>query len=159
MRDHVKEQLVKAGAFDFDPLSRKAKFEAVEGLIAWAHRVQAEAAGGQANLFGEESFEAFQMESSDDEWARRELLANEKEVLGFYVSGHPLDTHRELFQHHTTCDSAGLANVPSGSEVLIGGQIQSLRNHITAKGKPMAFVCLEDLRGFVDLVVFPKTLE
>lgn len=155
----VIEQLIKSGAFDFDPSPRKAKFDAIENLLAWSHKIQEEASGGQANLFGEESFDACLFDRNAAEWDRRDLLAHEKDALGFYFSGHPLDAHAELFRRHTTCDSNSLSQVPPGSEVLIGGQIQALRPHLTAKGQPMAFVCLEDLNGFIDLVVFPDAYE
>lgn len=153
----VIEVLIKSGAFDFTGHSRKAMADAIEELCAWGHGVQEESRGGQVSLFAQmdDGPRCFvQIQGSD--WERRERLTMEKEVLGLYLSGHPLDTYRDLLRHHTTCDSTDLNKVPAGSEVFFGGQIQSIRQHATAKGDLMAFVCLEDLKGLADLVVFPK---
>lgn len=153
----VIEQLVKAGCFDFCQLPRRALFEQVEGLIVWGGQAQKEKMGGQTSLFGEDSPE-FRPNYRKEEWDRKVLLSYEKETIGFYLSGHPLDQYRELFRHHTTCDSAHLAQVPAGSEVVLGGQVHGLRQIQTSKGDAMAFLTMEDLHGMMDIVLFPRVL-
>ncbi|MCB1051523.1 MAG: DNA polymerase III subunit alpha [Acidobacteria bacterium] len=154
----VVEQLVKAGCFDFCNRPRKALFDAIEDLIGWGNQRQKEQAGGQGSLFGDTE-EALYIQFRSEEWDRKELLAFEKEAVGFYLSGHPLDQYKELFRRHTTCDSAGLPDISVGSEVIMGGQVQSMRQIQTTKGDTMAFVTLEDLQGLTDLVLFPRTYQ
>ena len=155
----VIEQLIKAGAFDFSGYPRRAMAEAVEDLISWGHHMQKQATGGQDNLFGSSFAELCSVKISDAVWERNERLAYEKEAIGFYLSGHPLDGYRDLFRRHTTCDSQSLEDIPDGSEIVIGGQVQAIRQITTTKGDPMAFMTLEDLKGFADLVLFPRIFQ
>ncbi|MCB1041620.1 MAG: DNA polymerase III subunit alpha [Acidobacteria bacterium] len=155
----VVEQLIKAGAFDFTGKTRCALFEAVEPMVEWGHHMQKEAIAGQDSLFGDAPLDLCGVKIGDSEWERTERLGFEKEAIGFYLSGHPLDEYKDLFRRHTTCDTQSVQDVPSGSEIILGGQIQGIRQITTSKGDVMAFLTLEDLKGLADLVLFPKTYQ
>lgn len=155
----VVEQLVKSGAFDFTGCARRGMFEAIEAFLAWGQKTQRETAGGQGSLFGESAAESCSIPISEEEWPRKELLAYEKEALGIYISGHPLDAYRKLLAKHATCNTSDLERMSDGSELILGGIVQSIRKIVTAKGDDMAFVNLEDDRGLADVVVFPRGYE
>lgn len=155
----VVEVLVKSGAFDFMELPRRAMFEAIEELHSWGNQAQKEARGGQNSLFGDNAQERCYVQFGDREWPEKELLEYEKETLGFYLSGHPLDAYRKLFKKHATSYTNGLEKLPAGNEVIIGGLAQSIRKITTQKGDMMAFLTLEDFYGVADVVVFPKSFE
>lgn len=85
------------------------------------------------------------------------MLAYEKEALGLFVSGHPLDVHSETLEQFTDSDTLSLKEKPDGVMVRIGGLIRSVKHHTTKKGDPMAFVTLEDFKGMVEMVIFPQS--
>jgi DNA polymerase-3 subunit alpha len=91
-----------------------------------------------------------------DEWAENVLLGFEKEALGFYITGHPLARHAAAIKRFATCDTAGLQERSDKEEVKICGIVAGLKELTTKKGDRMAFVTLEDLNGFVEMVVFPE---
>jgi len=155
----VVEVLVKSGAFDFTGHARKGMFEAIEAMLAWGQKTQKEAAGGQESLFGDAIVDTCGIQIGEQEWPRKELLEYEKESLGIYISGHPLDAYRSLLVKHASCNTGDLERMSDGTELIIGGMVQSVRKITTAKGDLMAFVNLEDYRGVADVVVFPRTYE
>jgi DNA polymerase-3 subunit alpha len=93
------------------------------------------------------------------EWSSTEKLAKEKETLGFYVSGHPLDQYRSELKQFTTCDSEGLASARDGWEVSMGGIIRGVKKLTDKKGNLMAFVTLEDYAGAIDIILFSKVYD
>ncbi|CAM2070639.1 DNA polymerase III subunit alpha [Sulfidibacter corallicola] len=155
----VIEVLVKSGAFDFMELPRRAMFDAIEDLHGWGQQIQKEAKGGQDNLFGEDVGERCYVKFGEHEWPDKEKLDFEKETLGFYLSGHPLEAYRKLFKKHATGYTRDLEKTAAGNEVIIGGLVQSVRKITTQKGDMMAFLTLEDFYGVADVVVFPKSYE
>lgn len=165
----VLESLVKAGAFDGLKPEKAAQVRAqlmgdLEAVMARSAKFREEADIGQSSLFEMAEFSKGpkpRVESGvmarplASGWSERELLANEKEVLGFYLSGHPLarfQSELNLFTTHR------LDNLPSGNAgVRIAGMIGSVRRMVTkAKKEPYARCRFEDLHGEVDLVIFPK---
>ncbi len=90
------------------------------------------------------------------EWPREELLAAEKDVLGFYLSGHPLDEYRELAARLKTVSASELAARPPASRVLLLGLVGGLTENATKSGNRMAFATLELVDGSVPLTVFPE---
>jgi DNA polymerase-3 subunit alpha len=89
------------------------------------------------------------------EWERPQLLAGEKETLGFYVTGHPLAEHRALLARHTNLTTEDLPSLPDKSTVKLGAIVTAVKEISTKNGERMAFVTLEDLAGSVEAVVFP----
>lgn len=110
------------------------------------------------DIHEEESFKfSFQEVPDIEEWPEHELLANEKEMLGFYITKHPLARFERLLHAYSTCSVSKLANLSDGQEVLIGGIVKKVRTTVTRKkGEKMAIVTLEDLDNFVGVLVFPS---
>mgnify|MGYP003340571971 CR=1 FL=1 len=93
-------------------------------------------------------------------WSPKQLLAFEKEALGFYVSGHPLDRYRgDLTRYATATTSEFGLGARSAGEHSIGGIVSQYREMITKKGDKMARFVLEDQAGSLEVVCFPKTFE
>jgi len=157
----VHESLIKAGAFDFLGASRAKLCAALDAVMDQAARRLREIESGQANLFGDQIEAAGESPAARDplpdvaDWSDREKLAYEKETLGFYVSGHPLEPFTEELGEMCSHTTAGLADASSSSEVTVGGIVSALKRRKTRKGDWMATFSLEDLEGAVEVIVFP----
>jgi DNA polymerase-3 subunit alpha len=158
----VLESLVKCGAFDSLGQARAQVFAEIEFQMNRAGSVQRDKERGQAALF--DSSPALAMprnggvKTSDiPQWSQSEMLTFEKELLGFYVTGHPLTQYAEILQRYELASSAQLQQLQDGQATRIGGIISKLQQKITRQGKPMAIATLEDLDGAVEVLVFPDT--
>ncbi|MEW6547763.1 MAG: DNA polymerase III subunit alpha [Bacillota bacterium] len=153
------ESLIKAGAFD----SLGAKRAQLLGILDQAlERGQGEARGaGQLSFFdlGAEEFAAQDLLPDVPEFPQAALLAMEKEVLGLYLSGHPLDPFRPHLEKGATHRCADLHNATDGSTATVGGVVLGVKRISTRAGEPMGFVELEDTSGHVEVVVFPRVFE
>lgn len=167
------EALIRCGAFDelHGAESRAAMMAAVEAAMT---RGAQEAALQSSDdfLFGAVSNEAAAAAaaSEPDEpalpnvpaWPRKQQLDEEKSVLGFYVSSHPLDDWREAMQRYATVDLADVRKLRANVEVVLGGMFSRIKYHLLTKGKSagqrMAFVTMEDRTGSIDLVMFADKL-
>ena len=155
------ETIVRAGAFDCFAKPRAQLMEALDRAIEAAKSMQKEAASGQASLFSAPAFAASvkPREIYDDalpEWPELERLKLEKEAIGFYVSGHPLDRYAAELKRYTSATIASLSeiNTRGASEVVLGASITSVRERPLKDGSGrMAFVGLEDLTGAVEIRV------
>jgi DNA polymerase III subunit alpha len=133
---------------------------ALDEAVDAGQKLQRERELGQESLFGAEQIvtprggAAFTGEG--EEWPENVLLANEKEALGFYITGHPLARHSAAIKRFATCDAAGLAERADKEEVSLCGIVAGIKELTTKKGDRMAFVTLEDLSGFIELVIFPE---
>ncbi len=162
----VMESLIKAGAFDFCGTSptktRAALMASLEQSLERTLSAREDRSRGQESLFNEHQIQG--NNGSVDgklpnvpEWSEHELLSQEKEVLGFYVSGHPLAKFKDELKYYST---HGLANLPTAadSRVRAAGIIANVRRLVSKKSKAAyARFKLEDLEGEVDCVVFPKS--
>ena len=132
----------------------------MEDAVEFGQRVQKERNNPQMGLFdmGDNQGRSINVPPMPavDEWDERQLLAFEKESLGFYVTGHPLRRYEALLDKYSNTDTATIMDADNGSRVRIGGMIQSIRTLRTRKGDLMAFVALEDLSGSVEIIVFPE---
>jgi len=152
------EALIKTGACDCFSQTRATLFAQIERTLARAASILSDKQKGQSSLFGalEEKSSSVMPEtiSSLPEWPQHELLAHEKELLGFYVTGHPLTPLAPLLQRFSLHNTAQLADVANRSMTRIGGMIAAV-SHGTSKksGKPYSMVTLEDLDGSVQLLV------
>ncbi len=157
------ESLIKAGACDCVPGHRAQLFEAIDRALDMAQSAQTDRARGQISLF--ESAEMQTQVVNDRalpdvvEWTERERLAHEKDMLGFYLSGHPLDRYRTDLAEMGMRSVGDLAGLPNNANVQIGGVLIEVKPHTARNGRPMAFGALEDLSGVVDLVVFSDHFE
>ena len=164
----VTESLVKAGAFDSLDHPRKGLFlihvEAVESVIGTK---KAEAIG-QFDLFGDAGggaddtmAEVFAVKVPDQEWDSKHKLALEREMLGLYVSGHPLSgvEHAIAAQTDTSITQLLEGNISDGAQITIGGIISSVTRRVNKKGEPWAAVTLEDMVGGVEVYFFPRAFQ
>jgi len=147
---------VKCGAFESQHASRASAWASLDAALERGASTQRDKAIGQENLFG-----SLDTTSGGDapklieapEWTDRERLAHEKELLGFYVTGHPLAAvSKELARYTDT--TASSVEGKAGREVRIGGLLVGLRETRTKRGARMAFGQLEDLEGGFELVIF-----
>jgi DNA polymerase-3 subunit alpha len=152
------EALIKTGACDCFGQTRATLAAQIERTLARAASILSDKQKGQSSLFGalEEKSSSAMPEtiSSLPEWPQHELLAHEKELLGFYVTGHPLTPLAPLLQRFSLHNTAQLATAQNRSMTRIGGMIAAV-SHGTSKksGKPYSMVTLEDLDGSVQLLV------
>ena len=153
------ECLIKVGALDSFGHSRAEMLDGLDQLLnaSASHFRAAEA--GQLSLFGGAagSFSTLQLPRAKSEITRREMLTWEKELMGLYVSDHPLQPVIEELQALVTHYSQQLTEDDNGKPVVMAGVVTSLRAHQTKKGDAMGFVSVDDLQGHLELVVFPRT--
>jgi DNA polymerase III subunit alpha len=152
------EALIKTGACDSFGATRATMFAQIERSLSRAASIQSDKQKGQSSLFGaleEKSSSAMpEIISNLSEWPQHELLAHEKELLGFYISGHPLTPLAPLLQKYSLHTTAQLATVANRSMTRIGGMIAAVSHGVSKKsGKPYSMVTLEDLEGSVQLLV------
>jgi DNA polymerase-3 subunit alpha len=152
------ESLIKVGALDVHG-SRLALLEAMDRIVAVSVSHFKAAESGQLSLFGEHTgvVDAIELPPVSYEVSRREVLNWERELIGLYVSDHPLNPIMETLTSVVTHYSGQLIDVSPDERVRLAGMITRIRHHQTRAGKPMGFVMLEDLQGSVELVVFPRT--
>ncbi|BCR05240.1 DNA-directed DNA polymerase [Desulfuromonas versatilis] len=157
----VIEALIKCGALDSLQGRRAQYMAALEDVMEAAQKVQREKAMGQESLFGAEEIvsskgNGYGKLPDVEEWEEKILLSFEKESLGFYITGHPLARHSATIKRFATCETSGLSERADREDVRVCGIVTGLKELTTKKGDRMAFVTLEDLSGFVEVVVFPE---
>jgi DNA polymerase-3 subunit alpha len=160
----VIESLIKAGAFDSLKATRAGLLSALDAAMDAGQRSQRDREEGQASLFespggggGARAKEASRgPQLQVPEWPQDDLLAYEREVLGFYLSGHPLEQYREVGRGLGAATAAELAARPAASRVLLLGQISAFTENSTKSGNRMAFATLELVDGAVPLTIFPE---
>ncbi|MEK6711495.1 MAG: DNA polymerase III subunit alpha [Nitrospinota bacterium] len=154
------ESLIKACAFDSLGAGRAQAVAALDAALEAGVREQRTAATGQASLFSPEEAVPLAAALPDvPEWPARERLAFEKEVLGFYVSGHPLNDHIAAIRRLTNMDSSRLAELEGTHRVRMAGLIRSSRIRTTRSGRRMATFVLEDREGTAEMTMFPDVFE
>ncbi len=160
----VLESLIKCGVFDSTGGKRWALMESLPEAMESAQRLQKDRESGQKGLFGFD--ELYNASSKVDgkkaeisPWKENEVLAYEKETLGFYITGHPLAKHKKLLERFTNCSSQNIAEIKNGQQISIGGIAAKVRPQTTKKGKVMAYLTLEDLTGLVEIILFPDVYK
>ena len=165
------ENFIKSGALDTLPGTRRQKMAVAPTMLEEKAREKKSMFEGQLSLFdiaGEEDRNEFQITFPDvGEYSKDELLAFEKEILGVYISGHPLDDYEETWRRNITATSAQFmvdeetdaAGVADGSRAVIGGLVAGKTVKTTRTNQLMAFITLEDLLGPVEVIVFPRDYE
>jgi len=155
------EVLIKTGAFDKLDKNRATLIQNMELAISYAENKKESKEFGQVSLFedsGEKEFVDF-VYNDVPEMPHMELLNMEKELIGCYVSGHPLDNFRDVIKNCATITSKNLERSTENKQYIVIGMLKNLHSIITKKGDPMAFGTLEDLDGTLDLTFFPKIWE
>ncbi len=159
----ILEALIKSGACDAFSQTRATLFAQIERTLARAASILSDKQKGQSSLFGTLEEKAPPMPeaiSNLSEWPQHELLAHEKELLGFYVTGHPLTPFAPILEKYTLTNTAKLAELSNRSLTRIGGLIAAVQNGISKKsGKPYSMVTLEDLEGSVQILCMNENYE
>ncbi|UCD00242.1 MAG: DNA polymerase III subunit alpha [Phycisphaerales bacterium] len=164
----VLEALIKAGAFDKLGGGRAQMMAGLEQAMEHGSSLQSDRQAGQMNFFG-------QMAGDNDyskdhkrlpdvaPWPEPQMLAYEKEVLGFYVTSNPLSHHAETINIYSTHNSSELTKTNGEKQVVIGGMITKIRYNLTKTGRnagsKMAVCMLQDLQGQIEVVLFPEVLN
>ena len=156
----VFESLIKCGAFDAFGHYRRQLMESIEDVIEKTQKRNKVSKHSQAGLFEFESpFAKVEKSTSAEiktipEWNSNELLAYEKEMLGFYITSHPLSAFTAKLKILADTDSASLSERKDGDPVTIAGIVSGIREIMTKRKDTMAYVTLEDMKGSVSLLAF-----
>jgi DNA polymerase-3 subunit alpha len=158
------ESLARAGALSSLPGSRAQQLAAADQALEWGARVYRDRETGQTSLFGTPDGSGSMRPPSPPlppgvEFPSAELLAMEKDRLGAYLSGHPLDAVAEKLAGVTTATLAELAEGSADGEVVVGGILTSVRKRITRTGRMMGFFTLEDVSGVIEATLLPEPYE
>ena len=151
----VIEKLIQTGAFDKLDVKRDKLLGNLERAIEHIQSIKDEKKFGQVSLFentGEKEFPDFKFENYP-ETVREEKFKLEKELIGFYISGHPLDEYKEIWKNTVKADLGHPGTLVSGSQILLG-LIKNIKTIPTSKGDKMAFATLEDFNGEMELTLF-----
>jgi len=159
----ILEALIKSGACDGFGQTRATLCAQIERTLGRAAGILSDKQKGQSSLFGVLEEKAPQMPESISnlpEWPQHELLAHEKELLGFYVTGHPLTPYAPLLEKYALTNTAKLAESPNRSLTRIGGLIAAVQHGVSKKsGKPYSIVTLEDLEGSVQVLCMNENYD
>ena len=164
VNNRVIESLIKSGSFDSLKAKRSQLMDVLPTAMEQAKAYQRDRQSGQMSLFSvapaQTNHELNEIQLPDiREWDEREKLLYEKETVGFYITGHPLQTALAEIKTITDSDIAHLENLNEGQPVRIGGLIRECKQHKSKRGEPMAFVTLEDILDTVEVMVFPETYK
>ncbi len=152
------ESLIQVGALD-DFGSRPALLESMDRILAISSSNFQAADAGQISMFGDTTglTEIIRLPEAKTPINRRAQLDWERELIGLYVSDHPLSTVMESLKKHVTHFAQDLNEAKHNDIVRVAGLVTKIRQHQTKNGKPMAFATIEDIQGTIDLVLFPNT--
>ena len=157
------ESLIKSGACDAFKETRATLFAQIDRTLLRASSIIADRQRGQSSMFGmlEEKMPAMPESISRlPEWPQHELLAAEKELLGFYVTGHPLTPFAPILKKYALATTATLAQLPNRSVTRIGGLVAAVQNGISKKNnKPYSMVTIEDLEGSVQVLCMNENFD
>ncbi len=157
----VLEALIKCGAFDSCNTKRSQMMAVLEDALEHGSRIQKEKADSQLDLFADSNMGVELPISTPrmpdiEEWDDNMLLSLEKEALGFYISGHPLDKYKQTIRDFTSVNSLTIQEMDDEKIIRMAGSLKILKTHKTKKGDMMAFAAIEDQYGSIEVVVFPK---
>src|SRR5262245_2012251 len=149
------ESLIKAGAFDFLGRDRSDLFSCIDDAVNASAAAQRDRIAGQVSLFDEATAPAGSRKRPAPPWSEHQKLSYEKELLGFYVSGHPLDAYADVFAEKRYRSIASLTNLEDRAPFKIAGAIVDVEKKFTRKeGKPFAVVWIEDRLDMLEVVVW-----
>ena len=155
------ESLVKAGAFDALGDRSDLLFN-LDTILAFASKLQKEALSGQVDMFaalgGDKLMPSVELKASPVKYTNKEQLMWERELLGLYISAHPLDNYDAFFEEQTIPLHACTPQI-DGQKVSVGGLVSTIRTIVTKAGTKMAFVGIEDKTSEAELIVFPRLYE
>ncbi len=150
----VIEGLIQCGAFDFTGIPRAQLFNGLDEIMKSStsyHTYQLSIFGDQTDQSQEININIPEVE----EWNEKEKLKREKEALGFYITGHPLEEYRAEIKRYCSCEIQHIYELEDKSEIKVAGMVEGIKVKRTKKGDKMANVILEDMTGSIEVVVFP----
>ena len=158
----VLESLIQAGALDSINENRAQLLESIDIAVAYSQSVHIYKSRGQTSIFesNEETIE-FELPKlpEPDPWKESERLAREKEMLGFYISGHPLSKYEKEIKLFSNIELADTSALKDGMAARFGGMITGVKKHFDRKNKAMAFVTIEDFTGTIESLLFSDAYE
>ena len=159
----VLESLIKCGAFDKWKLHRSQLMASIDVALDVGSKLQKDKSRGQLSFFEGSEDQGFGSSSYDipniPEWSESQLLAYERELIGFYVSSHPLARYTKILKDYAKAYTDSLGEFGNQSEVTVGGIIDSIKEILTKRGEKMGFLNLQDLKGTCEVVVFPEVYK
>ena len=180
LNKRIIECLIKVGVFDScESMNRKTLWDNMEKIFSYARRRREDKERGQQSLFAQEGTEEDKIETRLDivpsqDFDTGEKLNYEAELMGIYVSGHPLNDVRDLMQKLSSMSVTSVQDIPQPAnqgnynnkwnnrdqrDLILSGLITSAKTILTKKGDKMCFACLEDLVGTIEMIIFPKIFE
>ncbi|MFL6544114.1 MAG: DNA polymerase III subunit alpha, partial [Candidatus Udaeobacter sp.] len=149
------ESLIKSGAFDFLGRDRSELFNCIDDAVSASASAQRDRIAGQVSLFDEGTAPTGSRKRPTASWSEHQKLSYEKELLGFYVSGHPLDAYADVFAAKNYRSIASLSGLDDRAPFRIAGAIVEVEKKFTKKeGKPFAVVWIEDRADMLEVVVW-----
>ncbi|NIR49814.1 DNA polymerase III subunit alpha [candidate division KSB1 bacterium] len=157
----VLESLIQSGAMDSVEGHRAQKLGSLETAISFAQSAESQRSKGQTTLFDDQPDSSYQYPplAMVAEWSKAEALAYEKEMLGFYFSGHPLDKFSNEVKIFSSVTLDALESLKDGSAVKVCGIVTEFKSILDRKNNPMAFLTLEDFHGSAEVIVFSKIFD
>lgn len=160
----VLESLIQCGAFDEWKLHRSQLMAMLDTVLDMGANLQKDRSRGQMSFFESgNSQKSFHDEEAAipeiPEWPESQKLAYERELIGFYVSSHPLSKYTKVLKTYASASTENLSEFSHQAEVTIGGIIDTMKEILTKKGDKMAFLTLQDLGGSCETVVFPSVYK
>lgn len=155
----VIESLIKAGAFDFTGFKRSQLIGIMDRCIETGMAVKKDRESGQISIFGNLSKGGADLDidiPDMDEWDEQNLLMYEKEALGFYITKHPLEGYRERIGRIVDADSETIVSKSDGSQARVCGLVSAIKETLTRKKERMAFITIEDTKGYIEVIVFSE---
>ncbi len=155
----VIESLIKCGAFDFSGAYRSQMLSVLEDLLERSQEAQKKKETLQMSMWETSPQKEDLPYPAIEEFPESQLILFEKETIGFYISRHPLTPFQETIKQYTVEDTSTLPQLPNGQEVKVCGLVNSLKEIVTKKGERMAFLTLEDMKGVVEVILFPEVFK
>ncbi len=155
----VVESLIKCGAFDFSKVRRSQMLAALEEILDRSQATQKMKGESQLSMWAAPPKEQEERYPEMDEFPEKQMVAFEKELIGFYITRHPLAGYEKEIKRLTRDDTATLSKRQNGDEVKVCGLVSQLKEIVTKKGDRMGFLSLEDMKGFVEVILFPETFK
>lgn len=158
----VLEALIKSGALDCFGYSRHAMLSQIEDILEASHKADQTKKMSVGSLFGDEveMMSSVELELANmEEFEQMQILDFEKESLGFYVSGHPLDKYRETLDEIDYTLSSEIEELADGSQALFIGKIETITHKISKKGNKFGIANIMDLHGNIELMLFERSLK
>jgi DNA polymerase-3 subunit alpha len=157
----VIESIIKAGGFDRYGFSRKALLDQIDLIVDTAKKASEAKKNAVGSLFGDDvEITTVKLELvNSDEYELKEILEFEKDTLGFYVSGHPMDEYREILNGLSYTLSSELESIKDGSYAIFIGKVEEIQRKMSKKGNQFGIVNLMDFHGNVEIMLFSDKLE